>query len=168
MITAGVTRKRSNVAMNDQPVEASMLIGRAPGEVFAAFVNPQTLRKFWLADASGPLAPGARVQWQFMVPGATAKVRVTRFEAPRHLAFDWDDTMHVDMSFETFGEAGTRASVRVSGFEGADALAEATGTVEGFAIVLCDLKTLLETGESANLVRDKAALIVAAQAARGG
>ena len=45
---------------------------------------------------------------------------------------------------------------------------QATGTVEGFAIVLCDLKTLLETGESANLVRDKAALIVAAQAARGG
>ena len=27
-------------------------------------------------------------------------------------------------------------------------LAQATDTVEGFAIVLCDLKTLLETGES--------------------
>ena len=56
--------------------------------------------------------------------------------------------------------------MRVSGFEGADALRQATGTVEGFAIVLCDLKTLLETGESANLVRDKAALIIAAQAAQ--
>jgi uncharacterized protein YndB with AHSA1/START domain len=158
----------SNIAMTDPTVEASMLISRPPGEVFAAFVNPQTLRKFWLNDASGPLAPGARVQWQFMVPGATAKVVVTRFEAPRHLAFNWDDTMHVDMSFEPFGDGATHATVRVSGFEGADALAEATGTVEGFAIVLCDLKTLLETGESANLVRDKAALIVAAQAARGG
>ena len=84
-----------------------------------------------------------------MVPGATAKVAVTRFEAPRHLAFDWDGTMHVDMSFELFGDGGTQTTVRVSGFEGADALAEATGTVEGFAIVLCDLKTLLETGESA-------------------
>jgi uncharacterized protein YndB with AHSA1/START domain len=154
--------------MKDQTVEASMLINRPPGEVFAAFVNPQTLRKFWLTDASGPLAPGARVQWQFMVPGATAKVTVTQFEAPRHLAFDWDDTMHVDMRFEIFGDGATRASVRVSGFEGADMLTQAAGTVEGFAIVLCDLKTLLETGESANLVRDKAALIVAAQAARGG
>ena len=67
----------SNAAMEDQSVEASMLIRRPPGEVFAAFVNPQTLRKFWLSDASGPLAPGARVQWQFMVPGATAKVAVT-------------------------------------------------------------------------------------------
>jgi hypothetical protein len=103
-----------------------------------------------------------------MVPGATAKVAVTRFEAPRHLAFDWDGTMHVDMSFELFGDGATHTTVRVSGFEGADALAQATGTVEGFAIVLCDLKVLLETGESANLVRDKAALIVAAQAVRGG
>src|SRR6187549_3159489 len=150
--TGGFPRTRSNAAMKEQTVEASMLISRPPGEVFAAFVNPQTLRKFWLTDASGPLAPGARVQWQFMVPGATAKVAVTRF----------------DMSFELFGDGGTQTSVRVSGFEGADALAEATGTVEGFAIVLCDLKTLLETGESANLVRDKAALIVAAQATRGG
>jgi uncharacterized protein YndB with AHSA1/START domain len=154
--------------MKDSSVEAGMLIHRPPGEVFAAFVNPQTLRKFWLSDSSGPLAPGARVQWQFMVPGATAKVAVTRFESPRHLAFDWDDSMHVVMTFEPFGDGGTHASVRVSGFEGADALPEAAGAVEGFAIVLCDLKTLLETGESANLVRDKAALIVAAQAARGG
>jgi uncharacterized protein YndB with AHSA1/START domain len=158
----------SNAGMKDQAVEASMLINHPPGEVFAAFVNPQTLRKFWLSNASGPLAPGARVQWQFLVPGAEARVTVTRFEAPRHLAFDWDDAMHVDMTFDPFGAGATHASVRVSGFEGADVLAEATGTVEGFAIVLCDLKTLLETGESANLVRDKAALIVAELAARGG
>ncbi len=146
-----------------------MLIRRPPGEVFAAFVNPQTLRKFWLADSSGPLAPGARVVWQFMVPGATAKVVVTRFESPRLLSFDWpDDGLHVDMSFEAFGEDGTRAAVAVSGFDGADILGEVVSTVEGFSIVLCDLKSLLETGDSANLVRDKAALIVASQAARGG
>lgn len=142
-------------------VEASLLIRRPPGEVFSAFVNPQTLRKFWLSNASGPLAPGARVQWEFMVPGAMAQVRVTRFEAPRHLAFDWDDGIHVEMSFEPFGEGATRTAVAASGFAGANALTEATSTVEGFAIVLCDLKTLLESGESANLVRDKAALIVA-------
>ena len=154
--------------MKNQPVEASMLIRRPPGEVFAAFVNPQTLRKFWLSDASGPLAPGARVQWTFRVPGATANVNVTKFESPRHLAFDWDGTMHVDMTFEPFAEGGTHVVVAVDGFEGADVLAEATGTIEGFTLVLCELKILLETGESANLVEDKAALIVAAQAAQGG
>jgi len=144
-----------------------MLIRRPPGEVFASFVNPQTLRKFWLQDASGPLAPGARVEWQFMVPGATAKVVVTRFEAPRALSFDWPD-MHVDMNFELFEDGATLVDVAVGGFAGPDAMGKATGTIEGFSIVLCDLKTLLETGESARLVRDKAALIIAAQAKQGG
>jgi uncharacterized protein YndB with AHSA1/START domain len=145
--------------MKSQPVEASMLIRRPPGEVFSAFVNPQTLRKFWLSNASGPLGPGARVEWEFMVPGASAQVVVTRFEAPRHLSFDWDGAIHVEMNFDPWAEGSTRATVRVSGFSGPDAMAQAAGTVEGFAIVLCDLKTLLESGESANLVRDKARLI---------
>jgi uncharacterized protein YndB with AHSA1/START domain len=88
--------------MSDKTVSASLLIRRPPGEVFAAFVNPMTLRKFWLNDASGPLAPGARVRWKFMVPGAEADVVVRRFEAPDHLAFDWPEGMHVDMRFELF------------------------------------------------------------------
>jgi uncharacterized protein YndB with AHSA1/START domain len=145
-----------------------MLIRRPAGEVFSAFVNPQQLRKFWLSDASGPLAPRARVQWSFMVPGATARVAVTRFESPHHLAFDWDDDLHVALNFEPFGDGETRVGVEVSGFGDADVVEQATDTVEGFAIVLCDLKTLLETGESAGLVRAKAELIVAAQAAQGG
>ena len=156
------------ICMSASEVHASMFIRRPPGEVFAAFVNPQQLRKFWLTDASGPLAPRARVQWTFMVPGAVARVTVTRFESPHHLAFDWDDAIHVDMTFDAFGEGGTRVGVALSGFGEADALSQATDAVEGFAIVLCDLKTLLETGESAGLVRDKAALIIASQAAQGG
>ena len=153
--------------MTAKAVQAAMLIRRPPGEVFAAFVNPQTLRKFWLANASGPLGPGARVQWDFMVPGASARVVVTRFEAPHFLSFDWPG-MRVEMTFEAFGDDGTRCAVALSGFESADAITQAAGAIEGFAVVLCDLKTLLETGESAHLVRDKAELIIAAQAARGG
>lgn len=144
--------------MESLNVHASMLIRRPPGEVFAAFVNPQTLRKFWLRDATGPLGPRARVKWEFMVPGATADVVVTQFEAPHRLGFDWPD-MHVDMSFESIDKAATRVEVAVSNLGAIDVLANATTTIEGFAIVLCDLKTLLETGESAGLVRDKAELI---------
>ena len=33
--------------MADPVVTAEMLIRRPPGEVFAAFANPQTIRKFW-------------------------------------------------------------------------------------------------------------------------
>jgi len=143
-----------------------MLIRRPPGEVFAAFVNPTMLRKFWLSDASGPLGPGARVRWKFMVPGAEADVVVRRFEAPQHLAFDWPQAVHVDMKFTAFDDGATRVTVTVSGFDARQALAQATATIEGFTIVLCDLKTLLESGGSAHLVRDKAELIVHAMAQR--
>jgi hypothetical protein len=87
-------------------------------------------------------------------------VRVVAFESPRHLAFRFGDGSLVDMTFLPH-DGDTRVRVAVSGLPADDLLAQATNTVEGFAIVLCDLKTLLETGESAGLVRDKAALIEA-------
>jgi uncharacterized protein YndB with AHSA1/START domain len=146
-------------------VNAEMFIRRPPGEVFAAFVNPQVIRKFWLRDSSGPLAPGARVLWHFMVPGATAHVTVTGFEAPRRIGFDWPGGMHVELRFEPFDDQGTHLTAEISGLNGKDLLTQATNVVEGFSIVFCDLKTLLETGSSANLVRDKAELIEKARSA---
>ena len=146
-------------------VNAEMFIRRPPGEVFAAFANPQVIRKFWLRDTSGPLAPGARVLWHFMVPGATAHVTVTGFEAPRRIGFDWPGGMHVELLFEPFNDDGTHLTAEISGLHGKDLLTQATDVVEGFTIVFCDLKTLLETGTSANLVRDKAELIEKSRAA---
>jgi uncharacterized protein YndB with AHSA1/START domain len=152
--------------MADHVVTAEMLIRRPPGEVFAAFANPQIIRKFWLQDTTGPLAPGARVQWHFMVPGATASVVVTCFEAPRRIAFDWPGGMHVELSFALFGDGATHLTAAISGLNGKDLLTQATNVVEGFSVVFCDLKTLLETGSSASLVRDKAELIAHASASK--
>jgi uncharacterized protein YndB with AHSA1/START domain len=146
-------------------VNAEMFIRRPPGEVFAAFANPQIIRKFWLRDTSGPLAPGARVLWHFMVPGATAQVTVTGFEAPRRIGFDWPGGMHVELLFEPFDDEGTHLTAQISGLNGKDPLAQATDVVEGFTIVFCELKILLETGNPANLVRDKAQLIEKARVA---
>jgi uncharacterized protein YndB with AHSA1/START domain len=146
--------------MTGPVVHASQLIRRPPGEVFAAFVNPLTLTRFWLKHATGPLGPGARVEWEFMVAGAKSEIHVVAFESPRHLAFRFDGDMLVDITFEPH-EGDTHVSIALSGFAAGDVLSQATDAVEGFAIVLCDLKTLLETGTSAGLVRDKAALIEA-------
>ena len=40
----------------------------------------------------------------------------------------------------------------------------AVNATEGFTIVACDLKSLLETGRSGNMARDKAVLISAEKA----
>jgi uncharacterized protein YndB with AHSA1/START domain len=142
----------------DHIARASMFIRRPVAEVFDAFVNPETITKFWLETTTGPLAKGAQVRWHFMVPGATETVTVIAFEDQRRIAFDWSDGHSVDIGFAAHGDDFTRLGIEVTGFENEDAAVNAT---EGFSIVLCDLKTLLESGRSANLVRDKAKLIAA-------
>lgn len=142
--------------MTSHQAKAEMLIHSTASQAFDAFVDPATLSSFWLAKSSAPLAPGARVQWDFMVPGARENVVVTAFERPGHLAFDWSGGIAVDLRFSARDAASVVVTVVASGFSRAD---DAIGATEGFAIVLCDLKTLLESGRSAKLVRDKAALI---------
>lgn len=149
-------------------VKASMLIRRGPSEIFEAFVNPDTLCKFWLDAASGPLAPDAEVEWRFKVPGVSDRVTVTHFNRPRQLGFRFSDGIEVDVQLEFHDGDATRVSVACAGFPEADVLDQAVNTIEGFSIVLCDLKILLETGRSANLVRDKAELITRNMSMTGG
>ena len=145
--------------MSELVATSQLLIRRPVREAFDAFVNPDTITRFWLKATTGPLEPDAVVDWAFLVPGATETVRVTAFEPEREISFAWSDGVHVQLSFTALASAETRVTFEARGF--ADAAAT-VGATEGFTIVLCDLKTLLETGTSANLVADKAALIALA------
>jgi uncharacterized protein YndB with AHSA1/START domain len=140
---------------------ASMLIHSPVTDVFQAFVEPETLTRFWLARASGPLAPNAEVEWEFKVPGAKDKVRVQEFRPNERIVVRWSDNTTVTWTFSSVGDGASTVSVEHEGFSSspADATASAIESTQGFAIVLCDLKILLETNRSANLVRDKARLI---------
>ena len=146
--------------MTDYIAKATMLIRRPVAEVFDAFVDPDKITKFWLEATTGPLTKDAQVSWRFMVPGATEVVTVTAFEDQRCIAFDWSDGISVNMEFKDHGNRTTRLAVEVIGFQNGHAVDQVVNATEGFSIVLCDLKTLLETGRSASLVRDKAELIV--------
>jgi len=141
-----------------QPAKAAIPIRRPVSEVFTSFVNPAIITKFWLQSTSGPLAKGATVEWHFMVPGAVETVTVHEFHVNRRLAFSWSDGVNVDMTFTETGPDTTLLSVEASGFKKGD-IDAVVGATEGFSIVLCDLKTLLESGRSANLVKDKALLV---------
>lgn len=148
--------------MNEVRATAAMLIRKPVPDVFDAFVNPRSLEKFWLKSASGPLARDATVAWEFMVKGARETVTVTEFIPNQTIAFRWSDGIAVTMRFERHDASSTRLAVTATGFTGADAPSLAVNATEGFTIVVCDLKCLLETGQSGNMVRDKAALISAA------
>jgi len=138
-----------------------MLIRRPSAIVFLAFTDPNEITKFWLAASSGALAVGKKIRWDFMVKGASAELHVKAFEKNRRILGEWDDGTTVEWNFTELDEERTVVSITNSGFGGnaEEAMAAALDATQGFTIVLCDLKTLLETGTSANLVRDKAALI---------
>jgi uncharacterized protein YndB with AHSA1/START domain len=125
-------------------------------EVFAAFVEVEMITQFWLEKSSGPLAPDATVEWEFMVPGATETVHVTSFKEDSRIEFSWSDGVEVAMLFDRIDDGKTRVAISFAGFDTTD---QAVNAAEGFSIVLCDLKTRLETDKSANLVRDKGILI---------
>ena len=138
---------------------SEMLIRASAADVFEAFVEPAVLKKFWLKKASGPLQLKQTVRWDFLVPGAHEQVETTHLEKSRRIAFNWSDGKSVDIRLARFGRQATRVTVDVTGFRGKSAADEAIGATEGFTIVLCDLKSLLEGGASAGMVRDKARLI---------
>jgi hypothetical protein len=96
-----------------------------------------------------------------MVPGARENVTVTEFVLGKVIAFAWSDGITVEMKFHLHLGNSTRLSVTATGFGGTDGSSQAMNATEGFTIVLCDLKSYLETGQSGNMVRDKAALIAA-------
>jgi uncharacterized protein YndB with AHSA1/START domain len=101
--------------MTGRIAKAAALVRRPVDDVFNAFVRPEEITRFWLQSASAPLAPGAKVHWEFMVPGASETATVTAFEAPRLIAFDWSDGLHVKLDFKVFSPDVTHVSVEVTG-----------------------------------------------------
>jgi len=138
----------------------SMIIRAAAEDILAAFVAPDRLTQFWLSSSSAPLVAGDTAHWQFMVPGAETDTTATRLQPGRGVSWSWPDGTTVDIDVEAV-DGGFAVTVINAGFQGTpeDIVEAALNATEGFALVLADLKTLLESGRSARIVRDKARLI---------
>jgi uncharacterized protein YndB with AHSA1/START domain len=147
--------------MSSPSAKVSTLVRRPAADVYGAFVEPAMLTRFWLSRASGPLALGATVEWDFMVAGVKDTVVVTALEPSKRIAVRWSDSSITEWTFEPVDSSTTIVRIAQSGFpnEDDDVVATAITATEGFTIVLSDLKILLETGSSPGLVRDKAQLI---------
>lgn len=138
----------------------TMFIQASPEEVYGAFVDPERLSKFWLSKASAPLRLGKAVHWNFMVEGAEVDTIATTMEPGKKLAWDWAGQGKVSIDFEAL-DGGTAVTLINDGFpsEGSERVEAALNATEGFAIVLADLKTLLESGRSAGISKAKAKLV---------
>jgi uncharacterized protein YndB with AHSA1/START domain len=134
--------------------KSEMLIRCPRSAAFNAFASKETICDFWLERSTGDLKPGAKVEWEFKVPGVRDRVEVLAFEADRQIVFKWSDGNVVTISLSDHASGMTLVSVVST------APSDQLGTTtEGYTIVLCDLKCLLETGKSGGMARDKAVLI---------
>ena len=155
-MTAPIAGSRREIA----PVaKAEMLIRKPVAEVFAAFVDPAITANFWFTTGSGRLEPGARVQWEWEMYGASAEVDVLEMEPERRILVAWPGEhgpTTVEWRFTPLG-GGTFVSITNSGFAGDvdQMVQQAIDATEGFTLVLAGLKAYLEHGVRLGLVADR-------------
>lgn len=148
------------MANDSTRVRVSLLLNAPPAAIYSTFVEPSGLERFWLESSSGPLAVGTTVHWKFRVPGAEVDTTATHLQPGKALGWVWSDGTVVDVDLQSLAQ-GTAVTIVHHGFKGSpdQIVAAALDATEGFALMLADLKATLETGQSANIVRDKARLI---------
>lgn len=156
-----MTDPSPDLRLSQPPVATAAMLVRAPVErVFEALVDPAVTTRFWFTKSSGRLEPGAHVEWEWEMYGASVGVTVTAVEPNQRLAFAWetgDEPTTVDWRFTARADGTTFVTVTSEGFagDGDEQVAEAIGVTEGFVIVLAGLKALLEHDLGLNLVADR-------------
>ncbi|MGH8703064.1 MAG: SRPBCC family protein [Burkholderiales bacterium] len=138
--------------------KTQMLIRKPVADVFNAFIDPAITTRFWFTRSSGRLEPGKRVRWEWEMYGACADVSVKTVEENQRIVAEWDDGTTIEWRFTPRGADATLVNITNEGFSGdADkAVKQAVSSTEGFTIVLCGLKALLERGVDLNLIADHA------------
>lgn len=143
--------------MSAPVVNTALLIRRPVRQVFRAFADPTVTTRFWFTEASGPLAPGARVRWTWGMYGVSDEIHVKAFEPDRRILIDWDreSPTDVEWTFEPRGD-DTFVTVENRGFaDDAEGRAKAMDSLGGFVLVLAGAKIWLEHGIEPRFVLDR-------------
>ena len=138
----------------------AMLIRRPVSDVFDAFVDPAVTTKFWFTKSSGPLEAGKQVRWEWEMYGFSIPVTVRALERDKRIVIEWpgeNGPTTVEWMFEPHTADTTFVTIVDSGFtgNGDELVRQATGSTQGFSLVLAGLKALLEHGIQLNLVADR-------------
>jgi uncharacterized protein YndB with AHSA1/START domain len=152
---------KDDLRLTRVPVASTaMLIRRPVSDVFDAFVNPEITTKFWFTKSSGPLEAGKQVRWEWEMYNFSIPVTVRALERNRRIVIEWpgeNGPTTVEWMFEPHTADATFVTIVDSGFtgNGDELVQQATGSTQGFSLVLAGLKALLEHGIQLNLVSDR-------------
>jgi uncharacterized protein YndB with AHSA1/START domain len=141
--------------------KTGMLIRKPVAQVFESFIQPEITTKFWFTKSTGPLEPGAKVEWKWEMYGVSVPVIVKAIEPDRSILIEWpghgSSTQTVEWIFTSHDPNATFVEITIAGFAGTgDEIAQQImDTMEGFSFVLAGLKALLEHNVRLNLVGDR-------------
>jgi uncharacterized protein YndB with AHSA1/START domain len=157
--TATINAKDS--ALTRVPItRTGMLIRKPVGDVFEAIVNPEITTNFWFTKASGRLAVGTRVQWDWEMYDVSIHVIAKTIEPNARVVIEWpgySGPTTVEWRFAPQKNGTTFVSVSESGFTGSgDELVKyVADSTQGFTLLLAGLKAFLEHGIRLNLTADR-------------
>lgn len=136
--------------------QVKIKIQRPVAEVFDAVYNPEKLSGYFTnGGASGPLDPGATVEWRFADnPGQepiAGNVTVTQMVPNELIVFEWmgggDHLTQVGMIFKKAGEHEAIIEIGETGWRDTqEDLDRSYGNCFGWSGMICGLKAYLEYG----------------------
>lgn len=133
--------------------QTQLKIRKPPAEVFEAVVNPKKLSGYFVRSASGPLAEGATVQWDFAEAPEPFDVIVDEVVPNERIVFRWpagiDDVLtEVVMTFKPLNGGGeTMVQIAESGWPRTEAGQKLSyGNAGGWMHMMVCLKGYLEYG----------------------
>lgn len=147
--------------MSELTATAKSLVHASPSVVYAAFVDADTMSKFWFTRRDNGLSTGETVHW-YVGNSADAyaiTVRTKELVSPSKIVIEWGDGQiftQVCWQIEVADNNTTRLTIEESGFSGTqdEMINRALDSTGGFNQVIIALKALLEHGAQINVVSD--------------
>ena len=149
--------------MNNITARAQSIVRAAPKEVFDAFVDADTMSKFWFTRRDNGLEEGETVSWYIgrEEDAYAIEVNVKELAEPDRIRIEWRGGEHfteVLWRIQETDERHTNLTIEESGFNGSreEIVAKALDSTGGFNQVIIALKALLEHEAIINVVADHA------------
>jgi len=149
--------------MNKISAQARMTIRATPQAVFDAFVDADTMSKFWFTRRDNGLTVGDNVYWYVGVDddAYAIEVRVKELKSPERIQIEWGEGNQFTEVFwliEGSADGHSTLTIEEVGFTGStdEIVAKALDSTKGFNQVIVALKALLEHNARINVVTDHA------------
>jgi len=72
-------------------IKAQIQVSRPPAEVYEAIVDPVKMSNYFIAESTGRMEEGKKIEWKFPEFDMKVPVRVGKLKTNEYVSFYWDD-----------------------------------------------------------------------------